>query len=428
MRLPFPLAAPRPRLATAVVLGVCALTLCRAQEPAPPAGRGARWREDLKLFADEFPRRHVDFAKLYPRSAFDQELARLHADVPKLSDAEITLRLMRLVASAGIAHTYVRLPVSKLGFQQLPVSLRWYSDGLAVMAATPEHAQVLGTRVLRIGLMTPEQLLAVVAPYISHENEGWLREQSTGYLATINVLQQVGAAGADGRVTFTLSRPGRQPFTHTVTPGDPRVKQVPAFDALNVPVALYRKQPTSYYWYECLPDARALYIQYNRCQIDPKLPFKDFARDLFAFAYSHPVQRVVVDLRFNSGGNSIVMYPLWAGLKSRPGLASHVYVLIGAGTFSSAVDNAMDLRRELGSILVGEPTGGNVNSYGEVREFTLPNSGLVVQYCTRLVKLTENGNSTALEPDILVPRTLDDALAGRDPVLEAALRHSPSSK
>src|SRR5262245_9602487 len=159
MRLPFPLAGTRLRLAAGMALGVCVLTLCRAQQPAPPAGREARWSEDLKFFADEFPRRHVDFAKLYPRSGFDQELARLHAAVPKLSDAEITLRLMRLVASAGIAHTNVRLPVFKLGFQQLPVSFRWYSDGLAIMAATPDHAQVLGTRVLRIGLMTPEQLL-----------------------------------------------------------------------------------------------------------------------------------------------------------------------------------------------------------------------------------------------------------------------------
>src|SRR5262249_1074647 len=182
---------------------------------------------------------------------------------------------------------------------QIPVSLRWYSDDLAIMGATPDHAEALGTRVMRVGPMTPDQLLAAIAPYISHETDGWLREQSTGYLATVRILQQVGAAGPDDSVTFTLVRPGGQPFTHMVTSGDPSAKQLTGCDAVKVPVALYRKQPTSYYWYEYLPDSRALYIQYNRCQIDPKLPFKDFARDLFEFADSHPVQRVVVDLRFN---------------------------------------------------------------------------------------------------------------------------------
>jgi hypothetical protein len=389
-----------------------------------PAEREARWRQDLQFFADEFPRRQADFASLYPQPAFDRDLAALRRDISRLTDADITLRLMRLVASAGVAHTSVGLPLFKPGFRPMPISMRWYSDGLAIVAATPDHAEALGTHVLRIGSMTPEQLLAGVAPYISHENDGWLREQSTGYLAMLKILQELGAAGADGRVTFTLARPGGQAFTLTVTPGDPRVKQVTVVEALSVPPALYRKHPNSYYWYEYLPDSKALYVQYNRCQIDPKLAFKDFARDLFGAADAQPVERVVIDLRFNGGGNSIVIYPLQAGLKSRSGLASHVYVLIGPGTFSSGQDNALDLRRNLGAILVGEPTGGKVNSYGEVGEFKLPNSGLRVQYSTRFFKVIENDNSPALEPDIQVPRTLDDALAGRDPVLDAALRHS----
>ncbi len=34
-------------------------------------------------------------------------------------------------------------------------------------------------------------------------------------------------------------------------------------------------------------------------------------------------------------------------------------------------------------ILVGEPTGGKPNSYGEISSFLLPNSGLVVNYSTK---------------------------------------------
>src|SRR5262249_10168266 len=104
MRLLCPPAPPRFRLASVVALGVCFLTLSQAQEPAAQASREERWRQDLKFFADEFPRRHVDFARLYHQPAFDRELAELQAGVLKLSDAEITMRLMRLVASAGVAH------------------------------------------------------------------------------------------------------------------------------------------------------------------------------------------------------------------------------------------------------------------------------------------------------------------------------------
>src|SRR5262249_44153990 len=207
--------------------------------------------------------------------------------------------------------------------------------GLAVIAATPEHAAALGTHILRVGSMTPEQLLVAIAPYISHENDGGLREQSAHYFGVLKILQHAGVVGADGLVAFTLARPGGRPFTLTVAPEDPRVTQISVFDRPSVPLALYRKQPASYYWYEYLPDSKALYIQYNRCQSDPKLAIKDFARDLFALADSRPIDRVVIDLRFNSGGNSIVIYPLMAGLKVRPALGSHVYVLICPGTFSS---------------------------------------------------------------------------------------------
>jgi len=412
--------------AAAALLALCTFTLGQTQSPtpSPTPDRETRWRQDLKFFADEFAARHADFAKLYPQPGFNNELAAVQAEIPKLTDAEIVLRLMRLVASANVDHTTVYLPIFKLGFRQLPLSLRWFSDGLAVVGATPDFTVALGTRVLRIGTMTPEQALAAVAPYIPHENDAWLRQSSPGYMQTVKILQQIGAVGADGRVVFTLAKPGGEPFTLAVTVGDPRVEQVSMFDALQVPAALYRKHPGSYYWYEYLNDSRALYIQYNKCGTDPKLPFTDFARDLFAAADAHPVERVVIDLRFNSGGNSIIIWPLMLGLKAREALRSRVYVLIGPGTFSSAQDNAIDLRREFRATLVGEPTGEKPNGYGEVKSLTLPNSKLQLQYSTKFFRLIKDGDPSALEPDVRVPRTLPDALAGRDPVLEAALRHS----
>jgi len=201
------------------------------------------------------------------------------------------------------------------------------------------------------------------------------------------------------------------------------MKRISIYEGLHVPIPLYRKRLDSYYWYEYLEDSQALYIQYNRCANDPKLVFAEFAQDLFAFADSHPVKRVVVDLRLNPGGNSEVVRPLMSGLKTRKGLQSNVYVLIGPRTFSSAQMAAVDFRRELHAILVGEATGEKLNGYGEVRPLTLPNSGLKMQYSTKFFHLGKDDES-ALKPDVLAAATLSDALAGRDPVLEAALQHS----
>jgi hypothetical protein len=54
-----------------------------------------------------------DFSTHYPR--FDEELEAFQSDVPALTDEEIVLRLMRLVARAGAAHNRVNIPIG-MGF------------------------------------------------------------------------------------------------------------------------------------------------------------------------------------------------------------------------------------------------------------------------------------------------------------------------
>src|SRR5262249_1993165 len=128
--------------------------------------------------------------------------------------------------------------------------------------------------------------------------------------------------------------------------------------------------------------------QYNRCQDDPQQSMTAFSADLFAFADSHPVDRTIVDLRFNTGGNSEVIKPLIAGLKSRSALKAqgHLFALIGPRTFSSGLLAAYNFRYDLHAILIGEPSGEKPNSYGEIRYLALPNSKIEVQYSTKFFR------------------------------------------
>jgi hypothetical protein len=97
--------------------------------------------------------------------------------------------------------------------------------------------------------------------------------------------------------------------------------------------------------------------------------------------------------------------------------------LIGNGTYSSAEINALQLRRDLGALLVGEPTGQKPNSFGEVRAFRLPFSGLEVGCSTRWFHQLDD-DPPSLEPDVLVPSTFDDLYRGRDPVLDWVLANA----
>ncbi len=390
---------------------------------AQPGDRVAGWRADLAALSYAVKSGQYAFEKRNDQAAFDAEIASLERDAATLTDARITLRLMKLMAAAHDGHSQVFLPLFD-PFRRLPLTVEWFADGLAVMSAAPEYADALGLRVTRIGAMTPEQALAAAAPYISHENDFALRMESSGYLTTLELLQAIGAADPSGRVPFVLEKPDGSALEITVAPGSPlKWQMVGAFEARNTPVSVMRRHPEHrYYWFEYLTDAHAMYVQYNSCQNDPTWAFAAFARSALAEADRHQTERWIIDLRRNSGGHPAVVRPLLNALERR---AQHppVFVLIGGGTFSAAIENAMELKQRLGATLVGEPTGGKPNIFGNPKTITLPHSQLRVAYSTTFVRHVSDGDPSSLEPDIRLSSTLQQVLAGGDPVLDAALTH-----
>ena len=48
--------------------------------------------------------------------------------------------------------------------------------------------------------------------------------------------------------------------------------------------------------------------------------------------------------------------------------------------------NAVHLEQETQVLTVGEPTGGKPNNFGEIKTFSLPNSGLTVRYSTKYIQ------------------------------------------
>jgi hypothetical protein len=417
----------RVHTVVALALGVIVFACSRSigAQQAADATREARWHEDLGVLGRDFPARQLDFEKLYPGDRFKVDLAAIERSVPQASDADVALALMRLVASAHVGHTTVRLPAGTL--HRLPIGLSWFSDGLGVVSASEAYRAALGLRVTRLGALTPETIEAAVAPYISFEHPAWLHQLSPASMVTVEILKQIDQLEGGDHLNVTLARPDGTSFVMAVKTADATVPPptlITAADALHVPTALFRQHPEKNYWREYLGNDKVLYIQYNRCQDDPAQPFAAFAADLFGFADSHPIDGVVVDLRLNTGGNSEVIHPLVAGLKARPALRAHghLFALIGPLTFSSGLIAAMDLRHDLHAVLVGEPPGEKPNSYGEVREITLSNSKIAVQYSTKFFRTT-SGDPADFAPDVRVSRTLADALAGRDPILDAALNY-----
>jgi hypothetical protein len=386
------------------------------------AARNEHWREDLRYLAQQLGEKHPNAFSTVSHDTFDQAVRQLDAAIPSLTDDAVVLGLARLVASIGDSHTVLPIIQPGTAFHFYPLQLRWMPGGLYVIAARPQDRDAIGKRVVAIGGRRAEDVLASIAPFVSHDNDQWLLAQSPGYLQTAEVLRAAGIEPDAKHGQFRLESTGTQTTLELDAIESSAIGRMVA--GPNVSTPLYEQQPGKTYWYQYLADQRTLYVQYNRAADDPAQPFAQFASEVLGVADSRRVDRFVLDVRGNGGGDSRIIQPLITGLAARPALSTrgHLFVLVGRQTFSSGLLAVTDLRRATSPIVLGEPTGGRPNSYGEVLTFTLPNSGLNVTYSTRYFK-TQDQDTPSLLPDVTIPISAEDFFAGRDPVLDAALAY-----
>src|SRR5262245_49539157 len=69
-----------------------------------------QWREDLRYFARELPKRHKNAFHFSPFARFERALAEVDAAIPTLDPHQIVVRLMEITAAIGDGHTGVHLP------------------------------------------------------------------------------------------------------------------------------------------------------------------------------------------------------------------------------------------------------------------------------------------------------------------------------
>ena len=237
----------------------------------------AAWREDLGFMAEEMEARHRNLYHTVSRATFDSAVAALHQRIPTLARHEIIVELARIAALVQDGHTNVaptRDP--QIGFTTLPVRLYFFNDGLFVRAAHRSQAKLAGSRVVRIGGMTPDQAYAKVRELVGRDNEMDARFFAPFLLAMPEILHALRITRTPDEATFVLELGGRRQ-TVTLHPLGPASMMPPDTDVSWWPDSAWvdmrpatatsplwlRENPNTRYWLQYLPADRLIYIQYN---------------------------------------------------------------------------------------------------------------------------------------------------------------------
>lgn len=371
-----------------------------------------RWRQDLQYLAKELPRRHKNAFHTVSKEKFERAVAELDAAIPSLAEHEILVGLRRIVAMIGDAHTALAPPEN---FHRYPLTLYWFGKDLRVLRTTSQYKTALGARVVGVGSLSIAEAAAKVDTLVPHENDQFMRSD-VSLMPLAEVLHALGIARdlKQARWEFENDKGERFSLQLEAAPQDARVDWLSTLQAL----PLYRERANELMWFKALPEAQTVYLN---LKVYPNADtFKRVAEDFWRQVDDSKPKRLIIDLRQSSGGDFIKFQThLLKELNRRTEFhrPRGLYVVIGRGTISAAMVNAIELRRELHAILVGEPTGSKPNNYSENGELTLPNSRVQVSYSTRYYKLQDQ-DTPSLMPDKLIEPAWETYPSGRDVVME----------
>jgi tetratricopeptide (TPR) repeat protein len=420
-----------------------ATTLSAQQSASKPTLTADHWRADLKALMQGLEKTHKNMYHATSPASFDSAAADLDERIPSLERHEIIAGMMRIVAMVGDGHTNIYPSRdAMIGFHTLPVALYLFKDGMFIRAADSSHAALIGSRVVRIGDVSIDEAYARVKPYIGRDNEMGAKFWAAYLLAMPEMLHAMRLSSSPDSARFELEKNGKHSTIWLrpaglvpMTPADTdmswwrRAGWVDARDISATPDPLWlSKRPDSVlWWFTRIPDTRSGYAQINQVRNGDKESFEDFSDRLLHFTDTAGLDRLIIDLRLNRGGNGGLLKPLERGLLRRPNInrRGSVFILTGRSTWSAAQFFLNDLSEFSEAIFVGEPSGSKGNSYGDSRQIKLPNSGITARASIYYWQDWDPNDSRPwIAPDVAAELTFADYEADRDRALTAALGYN----
>ncbi len=391
-----------------------------ATEDLSQLDRNAGWRYDLHLYASELMRRLYDPYRKVSKKEFDGFVAALNREIPRLTDNQVAARMHVLAAKMGDGHTNLRIPTTKC----LPINFYFFREGPYIISAAPGYADLVGAKVLRFENLSPDAAFKIVEPLIPRDNAMTLLDRAPKFLRCLPITNGIGMTSTDKEMSITIQDAG----------GVERTVRVPGMDTANEsdwvharnlsanPLPLTFSHREKNYWFQYLSDQKLVYFQYNEVADQEPEAMGQFCGRMFKFIDDNDVQALVIDLRWNGGGNNFLNKPLIGGLirctkLNKPG---KIFTVIGRSTFSAAMCCAAQIESATPSIFVGEPTGSSPNFVGEAPSVDLPFSKL-----SGAISDLYWQNSVAMDYRIWIPPTLyappswELYKQNRDPALEA---------
>lgn len=362
--------------------------------------------------------------------------------------------MLRIAAFADNGHDVLNVGDGAwLPDARLPIRMLWFRDNWVIARADAAHADLVGALVLRVEHMSAADLFGKVRD-LSGGTDPYRRWNIEPLLENAGVLHALGLArhpdrlsfeillGNGRRITRTLrfvrksELPAGQPPQRVWSPAPWPGEREHGWTAVRPdPTPLYLQQGERSFRVIRLPELNSVYLQ-MRTHVDaPEDPITGFEHQADeAISRFHPLH-LIVDLRFDSGGDTDLTREWQRALPSR--IPGRIYAVVGPYTFSAGIVAAAALKHDARgrALIVGDDVGDRLRWWSEGNDVCVPHSKYCLHRTNGLWDLVHgcagqpqcygdryDVRIDSLKPDLYAPLTAQAFLAGRDPAMDAIRR------
>jgi len=412
------------------------------------------WRADVDAIVNDIRLLHPDPFTKTGRRKFLREVAALKEAIPKLSREQRTVRAMELVALIGDGHTILEPDNASFAYWY-PIRVYQFSDGYFVSSAHKTVKELAGAQVLEIAGRPIEEVAQRARALLGADNPAAAKDR-TWALHSAGLMKGLGFAEADGSVRVKAKlrtgaivekvlspsrtdhpryKPNDSSFEWQFRPemfGLPfgadedwfsaykglRASDFQTPDPSRPPHLTDRKA----FGARSLPEHDAYYVRTNYVSDTDFIPF--FQRVMKEVDEQKP-KRLILDWRFNFGGDSSKMYLVTREFIKRADNPpwKELYILTGQKTFSAAIMALDAFLDNLPVTVIGEPSPAGLNHFGDPTSRKYSRTGLALNVSTLWHQLSSSDDLTqSVAVDVPAPFTFADYVNGRDAAVDPILR------
>ena len=441
--------------------GAFALTFFHKFSPNPPSNdfrKPANALEAQQQDIEQFSRLLAMDRSFSPaaRAEANRQIAELKSENAPLGRGRFHVALMRITALADNGHT--NLYYDKHGPQYYtPLRVVLFADGLYVLRAKSGYADLLGARVDSIEGRPTRDVIAALEQ-LHGGTEGWRRTRAAVYVQWPDVLYGDAIGSRPDQTQWTFRLPNGSEVTRTL-PGEISGENEPHADMTrwlspqkmkgessdwralfsddaDLPLSL--RDFNSVFRRAWMDDGCTLFMQLKSNANVDEQHIGDFLRATTDEMRAHPPCNIILDMRFNTGGDYTKTAHFASHLPDFVPSSGRIYLLTGPQTFSAAITTIGFVKQAAGSraIILGESVGDRLAFYGEGNSGCLPNQDLCLHYATGLHDYGHRCEGwdkcfwlnwifpvqvKSLAPDETIKMTFADYTARRDPVFQRAV-------